>query len=115
MLTAGRKVVCIRSWRNPLTRADVIVPTKDEIYTVRDTGFGWFSGVRLPALRLVEIRNEPFEAREFGIREPMYRSLDFRPIVERKTDITCFKEMLTPSPVTVDALNMADFARELVQ
>jgi hypothetical protein len=115
MLIVGQKVVCICSWRNPFTRADVIVPTKDEIYTVRDIGFGWFSGVRRPALRLVEIRNEPFEAREFGIREPMYRAIDFRPVVERKTDITCFKEMLTPSPVTVDALNIADHARELVQ
>lgn len=36
----------------------------------------------------------------------------FRPVVERKTDISVFLAMLNPSQVTVDAMNTADFARE---
>lgn len=41
-----------------------------------------------------------------------YRSSRFRPVVERKTDISVFTAMLNPSQVTVDAMNTADFARE---
>lgn len=44
-----------------------------------------------------------------------FRAKFFRPVVERKTDISIFTAMLNPSQVTVDAMNMADHAREMVQ
>ena len=48
-----------------------------------------------------------------GFPNASYAGIYFRPVV--KTDISIFQAMLTPSPVTVDALNIADHARELVQ
>lgn len=39
----------------------------------------------------------------------------FRPAVKRKTSISIFTAMLNPSPVTVDAMIIADTARESMQ
>lgn len=38
----------------------------------------------------------------------------FRPVRRRKTSIEVFEKMLNPSPVTIDAFNIADHAREIV-
>lgn len=38
-----------------------------------------------------------------GPREPGFRSSGFRPVVERKTDISIFTEMLNPSHASVSA------------
>lgn len=83
-----------------------IYPNVGEVYTVRaimplDGGL---------VLYLVEIDNSHVALD----CEPGFESEFFRPAVERKTDISIFQAMLNPSPVTVDALNMASFAREKI-
>jgi hypothetical protein len=109
----GQKVVCVDDEAHQKftpfpARSDLEGLAEGEIYTVS------YVGVRLgvKVVRILEIKRS---WNSFIDEENFYAAARFRPVVERKTDITCFKEMLTPSPVTVDALNIADHARELVQ
>jgi hypothetical protein len=92
----GVKVVCvIDSWISPtaLNR-----PVKGTVYTIRDveeSGIGLF-------LRFVEIENPSYEYRE-GIIEASFQALAFRPVAERKTDISIFKAMLNRPRLGVSA------------
>lgn len=78
----GQKVCCIRDGIDGLG-LDMLV-TKGAVYTVRslflDVGGN-------PSCTLYEI--EPVDA-------PGWRVDVFRPAVERKTDISCFKALLAP-------------------
>jgi hypothetical protein len=68
-------------------------PRKGEVYTVRTVE--WANDVGSEAIRLVEIVNIPRQYNNaFG--ELRFISKCFRPVVEKKTDISIFTAMLTP-------------------
>src|SRR6267142_1934690 len=62
---------------------------KGMIYTVRETGLrAWMDGA--PCIKLQEI------IRPYA--DSPYWAARFRPVAERKTDISLFKKMLIPAP-----------------
>lgn len=93
----GMRVVCVYDGGTDLV-------AKGSVYLVLDTGLS-------PVLKLPTISGRPVSGGQSFTG--MYTSR-FRPLVERKTDISIFTAMLTPSPVTVDAMKLADHAREIV-
>ncbi len=97
MFRVGQKVVCISEQHNK-DYFTCEVPLLDCVYTVRDLDDD--------GIRLVEIRNrimltQNTITRALANLEPSFWQIDFRPIVERKTDISVFKRMLTP--IGIDA------------
>lgn len=90
----GMKVVCVDGdtvfFGNRLAGWNGDPPITGKIYTVHAIEF--CERYQQPVLRLVEIRNE------LG-----YWVNRFRPIVERKTDISIFTKMLTPSDEKIGA------------
>ena len=99
MFSVGQKVVCIDDKASgqympagfPPAKCDNMHGLKrGRVYTIRETAniFG------LPSCRLVEIVRE-YEPVVGG--EMYFSQRRFRPIVETKTDISVFKEMLAPS------------------
>lgn len=83
----GQKVVCIRAFAD--LRGCETWPVKGQTYTVRgfnDDGY----------LFLDEIINPPFWFAE-GFCEAAWNPEKFRAIVERKTDISIFTAMLSPT------------------
>ncbi len=92
----GQKVVCVQTgfYVNKCPNRPVI----GEVYTVRDV----FAGPRVDelgmAIRLFELQNPLHKksGREYG-----FYAWRFRPVFERKTDISIFTEMLTKLPETV--------------
>lgn len=87
----GQKVVCIggfdESDRRLGRECGFTVPVEHSIYTI--TGFAFEEGF----IMLAEI--PPIEAGKFVA----FDRSRFRPIVERKTDISIFTKMLTPEGV----------------
>lgn len=83
MFYVGQKVVCIDDKPDPLGRP--IWVKKDEIYTISDIFF-W---CHCMALRLTEA---PSNFNLIGWKSDM-----FRPIVEKKTDISIFTALLNPA------------------
>jgi hypothetical protein len=77
----------------------VTLPVLGVVYTVRGMEPGvWNSNETF--IRLAEIVNGPHV--EDGI-EPSFSATRFRPVIERKTDISIFKAMLNPSKQGVPA------------
>lgn len=68
----------------------VVGPQFGEILTIRDI-VDYDDG---PGLRFVEIRNPPHPWSD-GFRENTFNAEKFRPVVERRTDISIFEKMLT--------------------
>lgn len=97
----GQKVVCVDDDFSNCGRLPLNLPRKGGIYTLRDPfsadGWTWW--------RLVEVVNAPANPLngQYGVQEPGFVPRRFRPIVERKTDISIFTAMLTPSKQGVDA------------
>lgn len=85
----GQPVVCIKGVSGYGTE---IVPPVGGVYTIRE--FGSFGGIRL-----VEIINTPMRYIE-GMVECTFDVESFRPVVERKTDISIFRAMLNTTPET---------------
>jgi hypothetical protein len=94
MFRVGQKVICVNDVEYPhaygLPGMDGL--TKGHVYTVREVGLSsWVDG--RPAVRLAEIvrphDDVPFWAHRF------------RPLVERKTDISVFKKLLDPATRSV--------------
>lgn len=108
MFRVNQKVVCVDASAG--RSSGLPSPLRlNAIYTIKEIG-------TLPDLsgdvgvRLYEV-DPPTDARPlFG-----FRLSRFRPLVERKTDISVFTAMLNPSPVTVDAMKIADVAREIAE
>jgi hypothetical protein len=75
-----------------------VLPVPDVVYTVSDMELPDQNG--LVFIRLAEISNPVPDGME---REAAFNSARFRPVVERKTDISQFKAMLTPSKQAVPA------------
>lgn len=93
----GQKVVCIRDdWRTVLGE---VRPVKGCVYTIRSLSVDERGDL---FLRLHEIINQPHRYAERS-GECEFWSIAFRPVVERKTDISAFERMLTPSNTKVDA------------
>lgn len=90
----GQKVVCING--TPDADEPPPHPIKGAIYTVSEV----FAGEGEPMLQFVEIR---FDGDAYGDWQPGFRAACFRPIVERKTDISIFTDMLTPKTEQVSA------------
>jgi hypothetical protein len=89
----GQKVACVKngSWCDNRDRLVL-----GEVYTIRrlvvdDDGDLIF--------QLHEIQRSP-EARQFWGDDVGYAAFRFRPVVERKTDISIFTKMLKPETVT---------------
>ena len=113
MFRIGQKVVQIKKspWRS--LHLGELGPSFGDVVTVRSVGPGKCGDL---FLRFDEIINPPLYNTDptDGFREARFLAAHFRPVVERKTDISIFLAMLTPSPVTVDAMKLADHAREIV-
>lgn len=94
----GMKVVCIRTMPVGWRIAGGSYPEERSVYTIRSI---------LPyndttLLRFFEIDNSRLKASD-GFVEPGFNSKYFRPVVERKTDISIFTAMLDTSQQGVDA------------
>jgi hypothetical protein len=94
----GQKIVSIVNWEYGAGRDErTAVPEKDAVYTIR--GIRAVETSARPAkpgevgFLLVEILN-PEVSTPAGIREQSFSSLGFRPVVEGKTDISVFQEIL---------------------
>lgn len=103
MFKVGQKVIFIgfspltwREWfRHIFHPIPEPLPVKGEVYTIATIhvdGTG-------PYLSLLELKEETNEWWGEG-----WDSRAFRPVVERKADISVFTEMLTPSPALVKEL-----------
>lgn len=85
MFRVGQKVVCVKG---PLLKnSNTIQPKIGEIYTIREIYVDPLGG---EGLRLVEIICPKHSS---GMEYGYFRSR-FRPVVERKTDISVFTEIL---------------------
>lgn len=95
----GQKVVCVGGFPDrEIQRAKedgVYLPAKGAIYTIRDMepGADWWTR-HLVFIRLVELVNTPHVVD--GI-EPSFSAGGFRPVVEKKADISIFTAMLAPA------------------
>lgn len=86
----GQKVVCVKA--SGFRRVKPL--TKGAVYTVRDIGpEPNYKDLQWVLLEEVVNSSDP----ELG--ELAYDAVRFRPAVERKTDISAFKKMLTPQGV----------------
>lgn len=98
----GQKVVCVDDafdWAKH-GYGDEVHPIKDQIYTIRELVTSQFWRLGEPCLILEEIRNPVrlYRRRDGGTGpyEQAFLVARFRPIVERKYDISVFKKMLAP-------------------
>ena len=98
----GQKVVCINGEMKDREAADfysskgIVFPSKGTIYTIRQ--ILWLEDFY--ALRLEEIVNPIVRYKEHTL-EHAFHVDRFRPLVERKTDISQFKAMLNYQPKVV--------------
>jgi hypothetical protein len=96
----GQKVVCVADYWTKDCYDGVRYPTEGEVYTLRTVEFDERHGCVF--VHLEEIKN-PVLRYQGGMLESSFDALAFRPLVERKTDISIFKAMLTPKTVEVAA------------
>jgi hypothetical protein len=94
----GQKVVCINSGEGDQVRFykdEALI--QDYIYTIRSVHL--HDGH--PVLWLEEVRRDDASIDEWG---PLvgYSTSRFRPVVERKTDISIFTALLKTRPISVD-------------
>lgn len=89
----GQKVVCVRTMPGHRRMETGVYPEEGPVYVVRSIFY--FEGRAL--LRLQGIDNTHLHYTD-GI-EPGFNAKNFRPVVERKTDISIFTAMLKPSKV----------------
>lgn len=106
----GQKVVCVddKPWRGPMTGDAVEWPTKiiqrGSVYTIRESSVS-HPRSPVPCVRLVEARwNDSYDAPFAAVR--------FRPVVERKTDISIFQKMLDGTRVLETTVSSAYRANE---
>ncbi|MEO6382006.1 MAG: hypothetical protein ABIO35_08410 [Nitrobacter sp.] len=86
-----QKVVCVDDQDFICPDNDAAAPKRGVIYTIRTI----YSDYRnKPLVHLDEIRNEPRKWLT-GHHEGGFFAQRFRPVIERKTDISIFTEMLT--------------------
>ena len=104
--TVGQKVVCIDALTNSRT---IKLPELEEggVYTIRKIGVQEIPDVFEPELSvwLEGVTREVLSSKDLSIicDDFGFRPSRFRPVVERKTDISVFKAMLNPSKEQVPA------------
>ena len=89
MFYVGQKVVCVEDF-SFVARFSLSHPNKNCIYTIRD----FENRGDYPALRLCEVINPVRKCIGGIVCEPAFACESFRPVVERKTDINIFTEIL---------------------
>lgn len=106
-LEVGQKVVCIQEcWRwhtMDIRTWGFTVPVVGKVYTIREVVLNATTdGGCIPCLRLVEIVNPPLPSPPCheGNREPAFAHFAFKPLEEKKTDISVFQKMLLPTKIT---------------
>lgn len=90
----GQKVVCVDA-KSKIGRRTPLV--RGATYTVRWSGLfanHWTNGVSVPCVRVAEITRPCLD--DITNEDTPFGSCRFRPVIERKTDISIFTEMLTP-------------------
>lgn len=100
MFRVGQKVVAIAKQVGGY--GDEAEPIVGSVYTIRSIDLDRAPTVYPIGLRLVEIVNKPRSYRGLNgdvFHEGSFGAHKFRPLVERKTDISIFKAMLTPNRV----------------
>jgi hypothetical protein len=104
----GQKVVCIDDNDSPPKGHQVltvmVLPKVGKVYTVREVLTGVVGGS--PCVLLQEIPDQIVEVLSNGVHRVgtiVFYAHAFRPLVERKTDISIFKAMLTPKTEQVAA------------
>lgn len=108
MFSIGQKIVCVlmpnessepHTWQSVPNH-----PIKNNIYTVRNTLMYPYSNATCPAVYLVEITN-PINTWKTPhmiiIAECAFPENWFKPLEERKTDISIFEEMLKTKELSV--------------
>jgi len=101
MFQIGQKVVCIT--KKPLypkysgCRKMPEAIKVGGIYTIRDIDVRYVEWVGEPGIRLEEFLFPPSNTR-CGMIEPAFAMSRFRPVLEKKTDISIFTEMLRKQP-----------------
>lgn len=102
----GQKVVCIAKgdWSNAIKNhsaggQSITVPKAGVIYTIREIYTDPFTG--RTGIRLAEVVNDSITrwANYKLYMEIGWHEHEFRPLRERKTDISIFRKLLGPSPV----------------
>lgn len=96
-LRVGQKVVCVDDRFSNEWRSGWRLPVAGCVYTIRAFSFG--ATTQQPSqegILLAELDNSSF-ARRLGDNEPIFGKLRFRPVAERKTDISIFTAMLNQS------------------
>jgi hypothetical protein len=91
----GQKVVCIHNgeWINGY--GDEKLPIFNAVYSIRAKRiFGELTGILLN-----EIHNSSRSYLRVGNDECWFTARYFRPVVERKTDISVFQKMLIPQEI----------------
>ncbi len=93
MFRVGQKVVCIDDdWGSaPMGGQVQYLPTKNDVYTVRAITV---NGNGKVFIRLHEIVNPQTDKHH----EAEFWAECFRPVAERKTDISVFRKLLQPNP-----------------
>ena len=94
MFYVGQKVVCVDDGPSGFTGRANRVLTKGQIYTVSKSWEHAYRGA--PVVLLAEVDpDKPYHE--------CFSAARFRPVVDRKTDISIFTAMLNTKPVEVDA------------
>jgi hypothetical protein len=94
MFEVRQKVICVREAPHQIW-PECVYPRFHEVYTIRALRVNPRTQV-LNGL-LVEIVNPERDAPPDGFGEPFFGMWRFRPLVERRTDISVFRKMLVPS------------------
>jgi hypothetical protein len=100
MFRVGQKVTMKEPWRRGPTRYCEVFTQFGAVYTIREI----LEVAGGAGLRFDEIRNEPRKYLE--IPEPIelpFPAYNFRPVVERKTDISVFTALLTEEKIGASA------------
>ncbi|WP_199086030.1 hypothetical protein [Bosea sp. ASV33] len=109
---AGQKVVCVggsesrlpdqarKFWAHWRRQWGVAAPSKGSVYTIRETR-NRKDGTQ--GVRLIEIVNPVCEWSDAPPQEPWDHAEDFRPLLDRPTDISVFERLLSPVKQAEDA------------
>lgn len=95
MFRIGQRVVCVNDrW---ITLNGENVPRAKKIYTVRSINAGCVNQ-ESTYIRLIEVRNPPIQYAN-AYCEAAFDVEGFRPLIEKKTDISIFTKLLNNVPL----------------